>query len=354
MPKKSPSKKSVAKKPAAKVVSKKSVAPAKKAVAKKPVAKTPVVKPAKAPAKKSVPVAKGQAMKPTSGKVIAPTKGKKVEVKVPVKDLKAEHEKQKQLLDNHRKGHHQSSEIEAPPPPKRQHYTIEDVLAYLKNRKKEGAKLNLWVPDEERKAREKAAVASREKGVKTHSIAAASIADLLGGNNPFRKGGSVQDELQQIPEKLRRYYHLLLAMREAIQKGLAFHAEEALKKNGKDDAGDLSGYSQHLADAGSDTADRDFALSLISNEQEALKEIADAITRMKKGTYGVCEITSKPIPHARLMAVPFTRYSLEGQKELERNRRAHRRRGGNPLGEIGDEVGFGSGGGGGEDDSPES
>lgn len=354
MPKKSPSKKSVAKKPAAKVVSKKSVAPAKKAVAKKPVAKTPVMKSAKAPAKKSVPVAKGQAMKPTSGKVIAPAKGKKVEVKVPVKDLKAEHEKQKQLLDNHRKGHHQSSEIEAPPPPKRQHYTIEDVLAYLKNRKKEGAKLNLWVPDEERKAREKAAVASREKGVKTHSIAAASIADLLGGNNPFRKGGSVQDELQQIPEKLRRYYHLLLAMREAIQKGLAFHAEEALKKNGKDDAGDLSGYSQHLADAGSDTADRDFALSLISNEQEALKEIADAITRMKKGTYGVCEITSKPIPHARLMAVPFTRYSLEGQKELERNRRAHRRRGGNPLGEIGDEVGFGSGGGGGEDDSPES
>lgn len=354
MPKKSPSKKSVAKKPVAKVVSKKPVAPVKKAVTKKPVAKTPVAKSAKVPVKKSASVVKGQATKPTSGKVIAPAKGKKVEVKVPVKDLKAEHEKQKQLLDNHRKGHHQSSEIEAPPPPKRQHYTIEDVLAYLKNRKKEGTKLNLWVPDEERKAREKAAVASREKGVKTHSIAAASIADLLGGNNPFRKGGSAQDELQQIPEKLRRYYHLLLAMREAIQKGLAFHAEEALKKNGKDDAGDLSGYSQHLADAGSDTADRDFALSLISNEQEALKEIADAITRMKKGTYGVCEITSKPIPHARLMAVPFTRYSLEGQKELERNRRAHRRRGGNPLGEIGDEVGFGSGGGGGEDDSSES
>ncbi|MEI6120986.1 MAG: hypothetical protein WCP90_00555 [Opitutae bacterium] len=54
------------------------------------------------------------------------------------------------------------------------------------------------------------------------------------------------------------------------------------------------------------------------------------------------------------MAVPFTRYSLEGQKELERTRRASRRRGGNPLGEIGDEVGFGSGGGGGEDDTPET
>ena len=107
-------------------------------------------------------------------------------------------------------------------------------------------------------------------------------------------------------------------------------------------------------DAGTDTADRDFALSLISNEQEALKEIADAIERMKKGSYGTCEITGKPIPAARLIAVPFTRYSLEGQKELERNRRAHRRRGGNPLGEIGDEVGFGSGGGGGEDEPSDS
>ena len=244
--------------------------------------------------------------------------------------------------------------MQAPVRPKLQFFTIENVHEFLKAHKKGGSKLNLWVPDEERKARERAATLSREKTVKVQNVESASIADLLGGSNPFRKGSTSGDESKEIPEKLRRYYHLLIAMREAIQKGLAFHSEEALKKNGKDDAGDLSGYSQHLADAGSDTADRDFALSLISNEQEALKEISDAIVRMKMNTYGVCEITNKPIPHARLMAVPFTRYSLEGQKELERNRRASRRRGGNPLGEIGDEVGFGSGGGGGEDDTPET
>ena len=214
-------------------------------------------------------------------------------------------------------------------------------------------KLNLWVPEEERKAREKAAAAARSEDHRTHNVAAASIADLL-GTNPFRKGSTSGDESKQVPERFRRYYSLLVYMREALQKGLAFHSESALKKSGKDDSGDLSGYSQHLADAGTDTADRDFALSLISNEQEALKEIADAIERMKKGGYGICEITSKAIPHARLMAVPFTRYSLEGQKELERNRRAHRRRGGNPLGEHGDEVGFGTGGGGGEDDPSDS
>lgn len=341
-----------AKKPAAKVVPPVSKKPT---VPTKPVAKvTPPVK--------AAPVKAGKvAGKPAP--VVAPAKGAKAPAVAPKsakpakgvkKDTKAEHEKQKQLLDKHRVSHDQATTLEAPVRAKLQYFTFAEVLEYLKTRKREGAKLNLWVPEEERKAREKAATAAREKGHKSHNIAAASIADLLGGVNPFRKGGGMVDESKQIPEKLRRYYHLLTAMREAIQKGLAFHSEEALKKNGKDDAGDLSGYSQHLADAGTDTADRDFALSLISNEQEALKEIADAIERLKSGKYGICEITNKAIPHARLMAVPFTRYSLEGQKELERNRRAHRRRGSNPLGEIGDEVGFGTGGGGGEDDQPET
>jgi RNA polymerase-binding transcription factor DksA len=326
------------------------VAPKGKPSAKSAAKPTAAVKGAKPNAKPApvVPVkgAKGAAPKAPAAPA-KPVKGAK-------KDAKAEHEKQKQMLDKHRGLHDQTAAIEAPVRPKLQFYTIADVLEHLKSRKRDGSKLNLWVPEEERKAREKAAILSREKGKATHNIAAASIADLLGGVNPFRKGGGTVDESKQIPEKLRRYYHLLVAMREAIQKGLAFHSEEALKKNGKDDAGDLSGYSQHLADAGTDTADRDFALSLISNEQEALKEIADAIERLKSGKYGVCEITGKAIPHARLMAVPFTRYSLEGQKELERNRRAHRRRGNNPLGEIGDEVGFGTGGGGGEEDQPES
>ena len=347
----------------------KKVAPAAKAKAKlvtKPMAakaKAPApakgVKKVPAPAKgaKAAPVVKGKGgkvapavpAKSAKGASAAPAvkaaKGAKV-AKVP----KVDHAIQKGLLNKHRDDHHQSDALVVIPRAKLQFYTIVDLKAYLEKRNKSKIKLNVWVPDEERKAREKAAAAARSQGSRSNNIATASIADLLGGSNPFRKGEGFVDESKQVPEKFRRYYRLLVDMRDALHKGLAFHSEEALKKSGKDDSGDLSGYSQHLADAGTDTADRDFALSLISNEQEALKEIADAIDRMKKGSYGTCEITSKPIPAARLIAVPFTRYSLEGQKELERNRRAHRRRGGNPLGEIGDEVGFGTGGGGGEDD----
>jgi len=335
-------------------------APAPKAKAK-PAAK-PAPKVAAKPAPKAPQAPKGKFAGPVKSTKAAPPPVAKPAKKgaAPAakgkgaKAPKVDHAVQKVLLNKHRDEHHQADALDVKVRPKLQFYTLADLKAYVDKRNKTKAKLNVWVPEEERKAREKAAASARSQGNRSHNIAAASIADLLGGSNPFRKGEGFVYESKQVPEKFRRYYRLLVDMRDALQKGLAFHSEEALKKSGKDDAGDLSGYSQHLADAGTDTADRDFALSLISNEQEALKEIADAIERMKRGTYGTCEITGKAIPAARLIAVPFTRYSLEGQKELERNRRAHRRRGGNPLGEIGDEVGFGTGGGGGEDDPSDS
>ncbi len=327
----------------------------KPAPAKRPPA---AAKAKSAPAKKVVPPAKPPAKagsKPASAKPPFPKAGAKPSPSAPAKQVKGgkaakssqlDHETQKRLLDHHRKEHHQDAALEVAPKPKLQAYTLEVLREYLARKGK--TKLNLWKPESERKAREKAAAAKAQSS-KPNKVGVASVADLL-GFNPARKGAEPMDEIKLVPERFRKYYRLLASMREALEKGLAFHTEEALKKSGKDDAGDLSGYSQHLADAGTDTADRDFALSLISNEQEALKEIAEAVERMKNGTYGVCEITGKPIPAKRLEAVPFTRFSLEGQKELERNRRAHRRRGQNPLGEAGDEVGFGTGGGGGEDE----
>jgi RNA polymerase-binding transcription factor DksA len=358
MPKKNDSKKSAKKPlPAPKAKAKPAAKPAPKPVAKAAPAKGKSAAPVKVVKSVAAPVAKGKGAKAVpvlpaknvKGTASAPAKGAKA-----AKAPKVDHAVQKGLLNKHRDEHHQGDALVVAPRQKLQFYTINDLKSYLEKRNKSKSKLNVWVPDEERKAREKAAAAARSQGTRSNNIATASISDLLGGSNPFRKGEGFVDESKQVPEKFRRYYRLLVDMRDALHKGLAFHSESALKKSGKDDAGDLSGYSQHLADAGTDTADRDFALSLISNEQEALKEIADAIERMKKGSYGTCEITNKPIPAARLIAVPFTRYSLEGQKELERNRRAHRRRGGNPLGEIGDEVGFGTGGGGNEDEPSDS
>ena len=97
-------------------------------------------------------------------------------------------------------------------------------------------------------------------------------------------------------------------------------SEEVLRRSVKDDAGDLSSNGQHLADAG---FERDIAYNLISNQKEILSEIADAIKRIKNGTYGICEITGKPIPESRLLSIPYTRCTLEGQqiKEAEIKRK---------------------------------
>jgi RNA polymerase-binding transcription factor DksA len=164
-----------------------------------------------------------------------------------------------------------------------------------------------------------AMAAALEKPAKPNHIKAASLADILGFNPKRTKAAEVIEE-RNVPEKYKRYHKLLIDLRARLTEGIERHSEETLKRSAKDDAGDLSSYGQHMADAGTDTFDRDFALSLVSNEQEALSEIEAAIKRIRDGTYGICEITAKPISKERLLAVPFTRYSAEAQKQIERNR----------------------------------
>ena len=81
---------------------------------------------------------------------------------------------------------------------------------------------------------------------------------------------------------------------------------------------ETSAFGMHQADAGSDAYDRDFALSMLSKEQGSLYEIDEALKRIEGGSYGVCEICEKPIRHDRLEALPFTRFTVECQAELEK------------------------------------
>src|SRR5437764_15295599 len=80
----------------------------------------------------------------------------------------------------------------------------------------------------------------------------------------------------------------------------------------------------HQADAGSDAYDRDFALSLLSQEQDALYEIDQALKRIEVGTYGKCEMSGKPVPHAGLEAIPFARFTVQCQSQLEKQYKASR------------------------------
>jgi DnaK suppressor protein len=120
----------------------------------------------------------------------------------------------------------------------------------------------------------------------------------------------------------RKQKEKLLQLRDAMVDSMAGVAQDTLRSRAE--GSEASAFGMHQADAGSDAYDRDFALSLLSQEQDALYEIDQALKRIELGSYGKCEMSGKPIPHARLEAIPFARFTVECQSQLERQNKASR------------------------------
>jgi len=124
----------------------------------------------------------------------------------------------------------------------------------------------------------------------------------------------------QLTPFIRKQKERLLVLRDGMLDSMTGVARDTLRSRAE--GSEASAFGMHQADAGSDAYDRDFALSLLSQEQDALYEIDEALKRIDAGTYGICEMSGKPIPHARLEAIPFARYTVECQSQLEKQRKA--------------------------------
>jgi RNA polymerase-binding transcription factor DksA len=196
-------------------------------------------------------------------------------------------------------------------------FSLDEVREVAKTVSKNQPVENASAPSTVKAAAKQAVLQSNSlRATKPAQIKAASLADIL-GFNPKQKASHAESEEALIPEKYKRYYKLLIELRNHVTGQVDQHSEETLKRSAKEDSGDLSSYG---TDGGTDSFDRDFALSLVANEQEALAEIEAAIQRIKAGNYGICEHTQKPISKERLVAVPFTRYTAEALKEIEKTR----------------------------------
>lgn len=79
-----------------------------------------------------------------------------------------------------------------------------------------------------------------------------------------------------------------------------------------------AGYSQHQADQGTDDFDRTISLEVTGQEYEILRLIERALEKIEENTYGVCDITGKDIPKARLEAVPYATMTVEAQEQREK------------------------------------
>jgi len=121
---------------------------------------------------------------------------------------------------------------------------------------------------------------------------------------------------------VRKQKEKLLQLRDAMVDSMAGVAQDTLRSRAE--GSEASAFGMHQADAGSDAYDRDFALSLLSQEQDALYEIDQALKRIELGSYGICEMSGKAIPRARLEAIPFARFTVECQSQLEKQNKASR------------------------------
>jgi RNA polymerase-binding transcription factor DksA len=134
---------------------------------------------------------------------------------------------------------------------------------------------------------------------------------------PTRKARAVTGDVvgpvaaqPEIRPKFRSYYQSLIKLRDQM-----LQRQEGVTKDASDQP---PTFSSHMADAGTDNFERDLALGIASSEQDVLYEIEGALNRIRTGTFGICELTGKPIEPERLQAIPWTRFTAEAEAELEK------------------------------------
>ena len=164
-------------------------------------------------------------------------------------------------------------------------------------------------------ASERARTAKRS----SKSVKAKRAADLSANPLELMRNNHRERRLDPFTRKQKEK---LLQLRDAMVDSMAGVAQDTLRSRAE--GSEASAFGMHQADAGSDAYDRDFALSLLSQEQDALYEIDQALKRIELGTYGVCEMSGKPIPRARLEAIPFARFTVQCQSQLEKQNKASR------------------------------
>ena len=90
-------------------------------------------------------------------------------------------------------------------------------------------------------------------------------------------------------------------------------AAQADKSDGRD-----------LGDLGLKETEADISLALSEKSHATLRDIDDALVRIQRGTYGVCELTNELIPTERLEALPFARCTINAQRNREKFKRSTR------------------------------
>jgi len=130
-----------------------------------------------------------------------------------------------------------------------------------------------------------------------------------------RKGVEIMAQNKMDKKKLEQYKKLLLKLKEDHVHDINNMAKAP--GSGSNESSDISGHVQHMADVATDMYDREFALGLASTERKILQKIDEALKRIAELTYGACIECTKPVPVARLKAIPYAETCVKCQEKIE-------------------------------------
>ena len=117
------------------------------------------------------------------------------------------------------------------------------------------------------------------------------------------------------PAFLKEQQAALLKLRDELVPNMQNVTRDHLR-SGASNVSSSSG--QHIGDAGSEAEVRDLTIRLLDKDREQLREIDDALERIRRGVYGICEISLDLIPKKRLQVRPFCRLTVKCQEEYEK------------------------------------
>lgn len=135
-----------------------------------------------------------------------------------------------------------------------------------------------------------------------------------------------------MPEKKKKYSkkdlehfkNILVEKKIELVKELGYIEDSSLFQSQREQGGELSGYTNHLADAAADFTSLETNFDLAEREGKYLVYIEEALQRVKDETYGICKSCQDLIPKKRLEVVPTATRCVECKQETKREEEQER------------------------------
>ena len=113
--------------------------------------------------------------------------------------------------------------------------------------------------------------------------------------------------------ELRVFEKKLIEERKKLLRELEYEGGQ-ISKTQLESSGDLSAYSNHMADQGTETERREITSQILSTRRQALYEIDLALKKVNRGRYGFCESCGRAISKRRLKFLPQARKCIKCSK----------------------------------------